>query len=389
MVLKYTLGNPLDKTKAGQGTANVGPRRSKRRKTAAGLELGDDDLDDDDLLLLAETELDGDGNDKEDTEKDKTNKDKTDKGDTNKDKAVKPLLSEYHNTGHLLATQIKALHNEDKLLYPLYDPAYTSSLGRKDSLASFRASLVNNAIDHMYGASDTSNATVKKSLRIGEVLFWLQRAFGTSVFALLAGADWKKLAYTSLRQVCKLAEDNVWSHLVDGNGVTMPCNLKYDIPTNKEVNRSEIESKSPIDLLKQPHKHFANERPTKITDATKLEVDSSAKPDHARDATCTVRRMVVSSYPSMSPSAAAAPAKTPASKTEPTELAALSSSSKSLDNSSIFTSQKPFATPVVAEADMARDGDVVPTPTRRPEKRKAASVEKFERKFGRRTRSKK
>ncbi|KAG9658626.1 hypothetical protein KCU95_g14888, partial [Aureobasidium melanogenum] len=44
---------------------------SKRRKTAAGLELGDDDLDDDDLLLLTENELDGDGNDKEETEKDK------------------------------------------------------------------------------------------------------------------------------------------------------------------------------------------------------------------------------------------------------------------------------------------------------------------------------
>ncbi|KAG9567740.1 hypothetical protein KCU71_g3597, partial [Aureobasidium melanogenum] len=124
-------------------------------------------------------------------------------------------------------------------------------------------------------------------------------------------------------------------------------------------------------------------------DATKVEVNSSAKPGHARDATRMVRRMVVSSYLSMSPSAVAAPAKTPASKTEPTEFAALCSSSKSSNNSSTFTSQKPLATPVVIEADMVRDGDVVPTPTRRPEKRKAASVEKSEQKTGRRTRSKK
>ncbi|KAH0341435.1 hypothetical protein KCU81_g6269, partial [Aureobasidium melanogenum] len=371
------LRKALDKTEAGQASAPDGPRRSKRQKTS---KKGEDTLDEDDVLLLAEAELDGGGSDKDKTDKDKTDKDKTNDGDANKDKAVKPvdapaaqkergknkcllektkvfsvipsgldsdwptkvaiymrsmgddpctkasealqrilitafsldgvqnasalarslresqdvvstilrgrdhnnnkissphqvlghaiqhlliadvnttfakaqLLSEHHNTAHLLATQIEALHNKDELLYPLYEAAYTSSLGRKDSLASFRAFLVNNAIEHMYGASDTSNAIVEKSLRIGEVLFWLQRAFGTGVFALLVGVDWKKLAYEawnervpgilehaakvspSLRQVCKLAEENVWSHLTNGNGVTMPRNLKYDILTNKE-----------------------------------------------------------------------------------------------------------------------------------------------------------
>lgn len=105
-------------------------------------------------------------------------------------------------------------------------------MGKKDTTPSFRAFLVESALEHLYGTSTTARATVEKSLRIGEVLFWLQRAFGVGIFALVGG-DWKKLGFgawseripaildhaarasPSLHQVCKLAEANVWAHLVN------------------------------------------------------------------------------------------------------------------------------------------------------------------------------
>ncbi|KAH0364859.1 hypothetical protein KCU65_g6515, partial [Aureobasidium melanogenum] len=101
----------------------------------------------------------------------------------------------YHNTAHLLHTQIESLHNHDDLLHPMYEDAYSSSLGKKDSLVSFRAFLINSATKHVYGDSEVPRSHFKRLLRIGEVLFWLQRAFGAGVFALLVEAKWKKLAY--------------------------------------------------------------------------------------------------------------------------------------------------------------------------------------------------
>ena len=41
------------------------------------------------------------------------------------------LLKEYLSTVHLLSTQIEFSHRRDKLLYPIYEAAYTASMGEK------------------------------------------------------------------------------------------------------------------------------------------------------------------------------------------------------------------------------------------------------------------
>ncbi|KAI5235818.1 glycoside hydrolase family 72 protein [Aureobasidium subglaciale] len=82
----------------------------------------------------------------------------------------------FSKTGRLLHRHIDLLRQSGPILLPIYEAAYI-----QDSKTGDKATI--------------TRPSVKKSLRIADVLHWLNTSFSKGIFALLIQSDWKKLAF--------------------------------------------------------------------------------------------------------------------------------------------------------------------------------------------------
>ncbi|KAH0364862.1 hypothetical protein KCU65_g6516, partial [Aureobasidium melanogenum] len=110
-------------------------------------------------------------------------------------------LALFANTGELLAHHIALLRDRSELLRPLYANAYSQNhglYGKQDTTGSYRQFIISTTISDTYGTEAAqARPLVEQKLRIAEVVYWFNLAFGNGALALLVQSQWKKKPETS------------------------------------------------------------------------------------------------------------------------------------------------------------------------------------------------
>jgi hypothetical protein len=108
-------------------------------------------------------------------------------------------------TAEVLEAYIDELSTRNGSLFLAYDKATSiqgHQYGKKYSRDSYRRFVVESAIPVVYeeqdgatrgGVQETDKPTVDRALKVGQVLYWLEKYFGGGVFAMLLHNDWENL----------------------------------------------------------------------------------------------------------------------------------------------------------------------------------------------------
>lgn len=106
---------------------------------------------------------------------------------------------------------INELNSRHGELYEAYNAAVSQKrhpYGRRDLGDSYKVFLLRKAVPQVYGVQDSSDlnsvypeykitkqdkAAIGRALKVGKVLFWLEKYFGSGVFAMLLQSPWEQL----------------------------------------------------------------------------------------------------------------------------------------------------------------------------------------------------